>query len=292
VKDNQMTDDVTASEAGAQVEPESAPDSGGAASLGDTEHKATAPAPASSSALDGVDADDEDATGSEALGDDEDEDEDEDDDNDDEDEAVNEITVIEDENDETSGAGDESGTVTLRLSTDLRRRLRRRAEREGVTAEELAEELLGGAIRRTAGESLTDVIARLDKLERTVAEIGTARPRPETPPARRPEERPRGDFAGRAPGGSYGERRTTDRPTFGDRGGYAGPHRQDDRPRFGERPPASGFGRPDSRSGDRPRFDAPDRGPARPFDRRNDRYDRDDTRERPPHRWESPRRGE
>ncbi|HEV7215579.1 MAG TPA: hypothetical protein VGP33_10680 [Chloroflexota bacterium] len=291
MKDNQMADDVTASATSAQVEPAALDSGAPAGSLGDTEHKATATALAFSNALADVDADDEEVTDSDALGDDDDEDADDDDDDED-DEVVNEIPVLEDEDVETRVTGDESGTVTLRLSTDLRRRLRRRAEREGVTAEELAEELLGAAIRRTAGENLTDVIARLDKLERTVAELGTARPRPETPPVRRPEERPRGDFAGRTPAGSYGERRTTDRPSFGDRGGYAGPRRQDDRPRFGERPPATGFGRSDSRPGDRPRFDAPDRGPARPFDRRNDRYDRDDSRERPPHRWESPRRGE
>lgn len=275
-----MANDVTAQETDLQAESTVVLDAGATAgSHGDKEQDAAARA--ASGAFDLARDGKEEGESDTPYEDDED------------DEAVNDVRVIEDEGAETPVMGDESGTVMLRLSTDLRRRLRRRAEREGVTAEELAEELLSAAIRRPVGESLTDVIARLDKLERTVAELGTARPRPETaPPARRPEERPRGDFGGRAPASSYGERRTPDRPSFADRGGYSGPRHQDDRPRFGERPPATGLGRSDNRFGERPRFDAPDRGPARPFDRRNDRNDREDSRERPPHRWESPRRGE
>jgi hypothetical protein len=233
-----------------------------------------------------------------ATGDDDGEDTDDDanEDEDDEDgDAVDEVMGMEDETEEAAQTSDDAGTVTLRLSTDLRRRLRRRADREGVAPEELAEELLGAAIRRPVGESLTDVLARVEKLERTVAELGAARARPEAPavPPRRPEERPRGDFGSRAPGG-FGDRNydrgPSERPSYGDRGGYAGPRRQDDRPRFSDRPSSGGFGRPDGRFGDRPRNDAPDRGPARPsFDRRNDR---DESRDRPARRWESPRRGE
>ena len=274
-----MADDLTARQTGNQEESTVAPDID-ASTRYRSEKDPDAMTHASSVALQELDTNDEEDDDSDAPYEDEDEDK----------EAVDEVRVIEDEGDEAPLTSEETGTLTLRLSTDLRRRLRRRAEREGVTADELAEELLGAAIRRTAGESLSDVIARLEKVERTVAELGAARSRPETPPpARRPEERPRGDFGGRAPAGSYGERRAPDRFGSGDRGGYAGPRRQDDRPRFGERPLSSGFGRSDNRFGDRPRFDAPDRGPARPFDRHNDR---EDSRERPPHRWESPRRGE
>ncbi|MGI8916171.1 MAG: hypothetical protein ACR2JY_20760, partial [Chloroflexota bacterium] len=219
---------------------------------------------------------------------------DDDDDDDEDEETLDEVMVMDDDAEEAVAVSDDASTVTLRLSTDLRRRLRRRADREGVTAEELAEELLGAAIRRPAAESLTEVLARVDKLERLVAELGTARPRPETPaPPRRPEERPRGDFGSRGPSGGFGDRNNdrppSDRPSYGDRGGYAGPRRPDDRPRFSERPPAGGFGRPEGRFGDRPRNDTPDRGPARPFDRRNER---EDSRDRPSRRWESPRRGE
>lgn len=237
----------------------------------------------------------------EAIDDDDVEDMTDDEDDQDEDEedeaAMDAIIGMEDETANAVQTGDDAGTVTLRLSTDLRRRLRRRADREGVAPEELAEELLGAAIRRPAAESLTDVLARVEKLERTVAELGSARARPEAPapPARRPEERPRGDFGSRAPGG-FGERNfdrgPSERPSYGDRdrGGYAGPRRPDERPRFSDRPSSGGFGRPEGRFGDRPRYDAPDRGPARPsFDRRNDR---DESRDRPARRWESPRRGE
>ena len=277
-----MADDVTTQQTGAEVEP--TPEKGTPADSGSANgHDTTALTSAKAGGATGTV--DEDLMDSDVSDEDDDEDEDE--------EAVDEVQVIEEEVDETPMTGEEAGTVTLHLPTDLRRRLRRRAEREGVTAEELAGELLGAAIRRTAGESLTDVIARLDKLERTVAELGTARPRTEAAPAaRRPEERPRGEYGSRPAAGAYGERRTPDRPSYPDRGGYAGPRRQDDRPRFGERPPATGFGRSDNRFSDRPRFDAPDRGPSRSFDRHNDRYDRDDSRERPPHRWESPRRGD
>lgn len=222
-------------------------------------------------------------------------DEDDDDTEDDEDEdTVDEEMVMEDETEEAAQSGDDASSVTLRLSTDLRRRLRRRADREGVTPEELAEELLGSAIRRPAAESLPELVARVEKLERTVLELSASRPRSEAPAApRRSEERPRGDFGSRAPGGfgdrSY-DRGPSDRPGYGDRGGYAGPRRPDDRPRFSERPSPGGFGRPEGRFGDRPRNDTPDRGPARPsFDRRSDR---DESRDRPARRWESPRRGE
>jgi len=225
-------------------------------------------------------------------------DDDDDEDEDEEDQAtVEEVIGMEDETADAVQTGDDAGTITLRLSTDLRRRLRRRADREGVAPEELAEELLGAAIRRPAAESLTDVLARVEKLERTVAELGTARVRPDAPaaPPRRPEERPRGDFGSRAPGG-FGERNfdrgPSERPSYGDRdrGGYAGPRRPEERPRFSDRPSSGGFGRPEGRFGHRPRYDAPDRGPARPsFDRRNDR---DESRDRPARRWESPRRGE
>ncbi len=213
-----------------------------------------------------------------------------DDDEYEDDETLDEVLVVSEDAEDAPTPGEEAGSLTLRLSTDLRRRLRRRADREGVTAEELAEELLGAAIRRPAAESLTEVLARLDKLERSVAELGVARPRSEAPAAaRRPEERPRGDFGSRNPSSGFGDRVPSERPAYGDRGSYAGPRRQDDRPRFGERPPSGGFGRPEGRFGDRPRNDAPDRGPSRPFERRNDR---EDTRDRPPRRWESPRRGE
>jgi hypothetical protein len=231
---------------------------------------------------------------------DDEEDDDEEDDDEEDEAAVDEVIAMEDETTDGAQTSDDAGTVTLRLSTDLRRRLRRRADREGVAPEELAEELLGAAIRRPAAESLTDVLARVEKLERTVAELGTARARPDAPatPPRRPEERPRGDFGSRAPGapGSFGERNydrgPSERPSYGDRdrGGYAGPRRPEERPRFSDRPSSGGFGRPEGRFGDRPRYDAPDRGPARPsFDRRNDR---DESRDRPARRWESPRRGE
>src|SRR5919201_5220779 len=83
------------------------------------------------------------------------------------DELVGDVAMsAEDEDlDEAPEEGEEApGAMTIHLPTDLRRRLRRRAEREGVQPEELAEELLVAAIRRPAGESLADLRARLDKV--------------------------------------------------------------------------------------------------------------------------------
>ncbi len=190
--------------------------------------------------------------------------------------------------DEPEGAS----AVTLRLSADLRRRLRRRAEREGVTTELLAEELLGAALRRTASDGLGEVVARLERLEKRFNELSA--------PARQRDAAPEGGFAPRRD-----DRPWRDAPREGgfnrppaERGGFE--RRFEGSP---ERPPArpfqsggSSFGGGNNFQDRRPEFrpSRPSYGD-RPFDRGGDRprprsFDRDDSRGRPPRRWEGPRR--
>ncbi|MCL4544007.1 MAG: hypothetical protein M1118_05315 [Chloroflexi bacterium] len=69
------------------------------------------------------------------------------------------------------GKSEDNGGITLVLSSDLRRRLIRRAERSGVAVEELAEDLLSVALRQSFFETLPDLLARVEKIERRVGEL-------------------------------------------------------------------------------------------------------------------------
>ena len=200
---------------------------------------------------------------------------DEDDEEEDEEGAATAHLDDEEESELVEEEDEEGEGIVVTLNADLRRRLRRRAEREGVEPEELAEELLAAAIRRPVAQSLVDVLARLDKLERRVSDLAAARHTAEPAPPPRREERPRTDF-GR---GGYGERRN-------DRGGFGGGDRG-----YGQRSQGGGF-RGERRYDDRPRGGYGDRG----FDRGERGYDRggerEGYRERPGRHWEAPRRGE
>lgn len=81
--------------------------------------------------------------------------------------------VEDDEGAEGEEFEEDENTIVLELSSDVRRRLERRAERAGVSIEELAEDLLSVAIHQSFFETLPDLIARVEKLERRLNELST-----------------------------------------------------------------------------------------------------------------------
>lgn len=190
------------------------------------------------------------------------------------------------ETDEDSG----EPVVSVRLNADLRRRLRRMAQRQGVRPEEVARLLLAQALMNPAGDPVDALLVRVDKLEKRVAELATAssaRPAATGDRFNTEDNRPprrsfdsgggsrRDDFAG------------SSRPPFQDDRGPRPPRGDVDRNRrpFGDRQgygdrQGSGYGdRPNRNYGDRPAYSRP-----RDFDSRPPRRDWD---ERPPRRnWD------
>src|SRR5579859_5355413 len=173
--------------------------------------------------------------------------------------SVDEGEVAIASNELTEDAGEDDLTVHVRLNADLRRRLRRMAQRQGVRPDEVARLLLAEALMNPAGDPVDLLRVRVDQLEKRVNELATAgtpadqeraqhgRPPFEARPPRRDDfqERPRfGSGAGdrarqprndldrpRAPYPDRGRPPYQDRPArpFNDRPSYARPRDFDDR---------------------------------------------------------------
>lgn len=150
---------------------------------------------------------------------------------------------------------EDENTIVLELSSDVRRRLERRAERAGVSVEELAEDLLSVALHQSFFETLPDLIARVEKLERRLNELSTTVTKISQPDHSNADARTRsssGDFRrrddfGPREGGDF-RRRDDFGPREGrrfhddrDRGGYGYQQRNrgswsDNRPERRDRP--------------------------------------------------------